>query len=92
MKSRGFTGSDKAITPKRNIIFNWQELNTMKANVLEIINTNFGWFRTAHQVTQFLRAKLYIYVDFLMTNTYIDPDNEIPKVVDFLTLVVKVCP
>jgi hypothetical protein len=44
---------------------------------------------SAFEVTQYIRGHLFIYVDFLMANEYKDPPKEIPLVIEFLKLVIK---
>ena len=45
---------------------------------------------TAFDVTQYIRGRLYTYVDFLMAGEYIaNPEVEVPLVVAFLKLVAK---
>lgn len=56
----------------------------------QILATKFGCLTTAPEVTQYLRGRLFVYVDFLMANEYKDPQKEIPLVVNFFYLVIKV--
>ena len=53
------------------------------------MDTKFGCLRTAFEVTQYLRGKLYILVDFLMANEYKNPDIEVPPVIEFLKLAIR---
>ena len=55
----------------------------------EVLDTGFKSLATAFDVTQYIRGRLYVFVDFLMANEYKNPDNEIPEVIAFLKLVVK---
>ena len=54
-----------------------------------MLATNFRSLTTAHDVTQYLRGRLFIYVDFLMAHEYKKPEEAIPRVISFLHLVVK---
>ncbi len=54
-----------------------------------MLASDFKCLSSAFEITQYLRGKLYIYVDFLMANEYKDPEKEIPPVVEFLKLTVR---
>ena len=50
--------------------------------------SNFQCWSEPFELTQYLRGRLYVYVDFLMANLYDDP-QVLPAVVDFLKRVLK---
>ncbi len=54
-----------------------------------MIASNFASLSTPHEVTQYLRGKFYIYIDFLLSNEYKDPEKEIVPVAEYLVLVVR---
>ncbi len=55
-----------------------------------MIATEFKCLETAFEVTQYLRGRLYTYVDFLMAGEYLkSPETELPPIVSFLKLVAK---
>ncbi len=87
MFSKGYTGQVKI--PLRRFTFSLDQLEKQKLRLEEVLGSKFVCLKTAFEVTQYLRGRLYIYVDFLMANEYKDPDKEIPHVLEFLRGVLK---
>ncbi len=54
-----------------------------------MLASDFGALTTPHEVTQYLRGRLYLYVDFLLANEYKEPEKEIGPVTDFFRLATK---
>lgn len=51
--------------------------------------TNFGCFKSVHELTQYMRGELFIYVDFIFSYDYTSLTVEVPSVVIFLKSVLK---
>lgn len=75
MITYGYTGM-KNNTKRENWKYSYDELELIKQEVEETISKEFDNFETAHQATQFLRGKLYIFVDSLLANTDEDQVNK----------------
>jgi len=87
MFSKGYSGQIKV--PLRRLEFSLEQLKRQREKLTEVIESKFGSLTSAFEVTQYLRGKLFCYVDFLMANEYKDPEHEIPEVIEFLKDVLK---
>ena len=56
----------------------------------EIIKTNFKCLTSAFEITQYLRGRLFILVDCLLAREPLDPETEIPIIIGFFKIVIKV--
>lgn len=55
----------------------------------ELLKTNFHAINDPINLTQYIRGKLFIYVDFLMSHEFTSFDKEIPQVITFLRSVIQ---
>jgi hypothetical protein len=63
----GYTGM-KNTTRRDEWKYSFGELETMKRQVEQAIKDEFEGFKTPHETTQFLRGRLYVFVDSLLSN------------------------
>ncbi len=55
----------------------------------EVIASDFQCLTTPFEITQYLRGRLHIYVDFVMTIPDAEEKVAVPRIIGFLKLVVK---
>ena len=87
MYSKGYTGQIK--NPLRRMEYSAEWIDTQMKKIKEVIESDFKVLKTAFEITQYLRGKVFIYVDFLMANEYKNPQEECKKAIEFLKLVIK---
>ena len=63
------------------------ELSTQLRN---IIDKDFECFENAFEITQILRGRLYVWVDFLMSHDYKANSNEVQLAHDFFKLFLEI--
>lgn len=81
----GYTGQAK--NTFRDFKFNPAYQTRLETIIQEIVKSRFKNFKTAHEVTQFIRGELFFYVDSIITIPTETTSADLPARVEFITQV-----
>ena len=84
--SHGYTGQQK-VALRTGWVLNQTTFVMLETKLKEIIQSKFTCFESAHACTQFIRGELYVFVDSILTIYSNITSNDLPAIVEFMSLV-----
>lgn len=83
---KGYSGQNKvALRPGWTL--NQTTLVMLETKIKEIVDSKFTCFESAHACTQFVRGELFIFVDSILSLSQCLTSNDLPSVIEFISLV-----
>ena len=87
--TRGYTGQQKYAL-RNNMQLEPPKLKEFSDQLLDIVKADFESFETAFELTQILRGRLYVTIDFLMSYDYKTDSEEMDAAHGFLKTFIRV--